>query len=132
MAASLLAVAFNLSLKILLYKPYGAAGLATATAVGYWINLLLLCSIGWLQDVLRPDDTLVRVAIAVDAAALALGIYVFAANGPIADATASLHFADVIHLGLTGASGAAVYGGALIVALRIGGVRLPLRRAARA
>ena len=132
MAASLLAVAFNLSLKVLLYKPFGVAGLATATAVGYWINLLLLCSIGWLQNVMRPDDTLVRVAIAVDAAALALGIYVFLANGRIADATASLHFGDVIHLGLTGASGAAVYGAALAIALRVGGVRVPLRRGARA
>ena len=132
MAASLLAVAFNLSLKVLLYKPFGVAGLATATAVGYWINLLLLCSIGWLQNVMRPDDTLVRVAVAVDAAALALGIYVFLANGRIADATASLHFGDVIHLGLTGASGAAVYGAALAIALRVGGVRVPLRRGARA
>ena len=131
MAASLLAVAFNLTLKVVLYRPYGVAGLAIATAVGYWVNLLLLCSIGWLQNVVRPDDMLVRVAIAVDAAALALGIYVFAANGRIGAATASLHFADVIHLGLTGASGAAVYGAALLIALRIGGVRIPLRRGAR-
>ena len=46
MAASLLAVAFNLVLKLVLYRPFGATGLAAATAVGAWINLLTLCGIG--------------------------------------------------------------------------------------
>ncbi len=130
MAASLLAVAFNLALKVVLYHPFGAAGLAAATAVGAWVNLLALCAIGWLQDVVRPDDTLVRVALAVDAAALALGIYVFAADGRIGALTAGGRFADVLHLALTGAGGAAVYAMGLGVALRVCGVRLPLRRRA--
>ena len=132
MLASLLAVAVNLVLKIALYKPFGAAGLATATAVGFWINLLILCAMGWLQNVVRPDDMLVRVAVAVDAAALALGVYVVLADGRIGAATAGLHLADLVHLGLTGAGGAVVYGIALAVALRLAGVRLPLRRRRRA
>ena len=132
MLASLLAVAVNLALKIALYKPYGAAGLATATAVGFWINLLILCGMGWLQNVVRPDDMLVRVAVAVDAAALALGVYVILADGRIGAATAGLHFADLVHLGLTGSGGAVVYGLALAVALRVAGVRLPVRRRRRA
>ena len=132
MLASLLAVAVNLALKIALYKPYGAAGLATATAVGFWINLLILCGMGWLQNVVRPDDMLVRVAVAVDAAALALGIYVILADGRIGAATAGLHFADLVHLGLTGSGGAVVYGVALAVALRVAGVRLPVRGRRRA
>ena len=132
MLASLLAVAVNLALKIALYKPYGAAGLATATAVGFWINLLILCGMGWLQNVVRPDDMLVRVAVAVDAAALALGVYVILADGRIGAATAGLHFADLVHLGLTGSGGAVVYGLALAVALRVAGVRLPVRGRRRA
>ena len=132
MLASLFAVAVNLALKIALYKPFGAAGLATATAVGFWINLLILCGMGWLQNVVRPDDMLVRVAVAVDAAALALGIYVVLADGRIGAATAGLRFADLVHLGLTGAGGALIYGVALAVALRVAGVRLPLRRRRRA
>ena len=132
MLASLFAVAVNLALKIALYKPFGAAGLATATAVGFWINLLILCGMGWLQNVVRPDDMLVRVAVAVDAAALALGIYVLLADGRIGAATAGLRFADLVHLGLTGAGGALIYGVALAVALRVAGVRLPLRRRRRA
>lgn len=128
MAASLLAVAFNLSLKLLLYRPFGAAGLAAATAVGAWINLLVLCCIGWLQDVVRPDAMLVRVSIAVDAAALVLGTFVFLADGRIAAMTATSRFADLMHLGIVGSAGAVIYGVALAGALKLCGVGLPLRR----
>ena len=128
MAASLIAVAFNLLLKVALYRPYGAAGLAAATAVGAWVNLLLLCFVGWLQNAVRPDDSFLRVAVAVDAAALALGAYVFAADGAIARLTDGSRFADAIHLGLTGAGGAVVYGVALAAALKLCGVGLPSRR----
>ena len=128
MLASLIAVAFNLTLKIALYRPFGAAGLAAATAVGFWINLLLLGFIGYLQEVVRPDETVLRVALAVDAAALALGVYVFAADGRIGALTAGSRFTDLLHLGITGAGGALVYGVALAMTLRFAGVRLPLRR----
>ena len=128
MVASLLAVLVNITLKIVLYRPFGAAGLAAATAVQAWINLLVLGFIGYLQEVVRPDGTVLRVALAVDGAALALGAFVFAADGRIGTAVANARFADVLHLGLTGAGGAAVYGAALFVALRFAGVRLPLRR----
>ena len=40
MIASLTAVALNVALKFVLYKPYGAAGLAFATAIGAWNNFL--------------------------------------------------------------------------------------------
>ncbi len=128
MAASLIAVAVNLALKIVLYRPFGVAGLAAATAVQAWINLLLLGFVGYLQEVVRPDGTVLRVALAVDAAALALGVYVVAADGRIGSLTAGSRFADLLHLGVTGAGGAAVYGVALFIALRFAGVRLPLRR----
>ncbi len=131
MVASLLAVAVNLSLKLLLYRPFGAAGLATATAVGAWINLLVLCFIGWLQNVVRPDDMLVRVAVAVDGAALLLGLSVFVADRRIAALTAGWRFGDLAHLGLTGLGGALVYAAALLLAMRLCGVSVPLRRARR-
>ena len=131
MLASLLAVAFNLSLKLVLYRPLGAVGLASATAIGAWINLLTLCGVGWLQNAVRPDDTLVRVAIAVDGAALLLGVYVFMVDPRIAAITAGWRFADALHLAVTGAGGAVVYAAALALALRICGVRLPLRRRGR-
>jgi len=40
MFVALIAVAINVALKILLFKPFGAAGLAAATAAGAWVNLL--------------------------------------------------------------------------------------------
>ena len=43
MLVSLIAVAINVGLKLVLFKPFGAAGLATATAVGAWVNLVLSC-----------------------------------------------------------------------------------------
>jgi putative peptidoglycan lipid II flippase len=128
MVASLLAVVFNLALKIALYRPFGAAGLAAATAVGAWINLLVLGFIGYLQEVVRPDETVLRVAVAVDGAALALIVFVFALDGRIGAAVAGTRFAEILHLGLTGLGGAVVYGLALAIALRVAGVRLPLRR----
>ena len=86
---------------------------------------------GWLQNVVRPDAAFLRVAIAVDGAALALGIYVFAADGPVGRMTAGWRFADVGHLGLVCAGGALVYGVALALALKLCGVGLPLRRRRR-
>ena len=41
MLIALAAVAINVGLKIVLFKPFGAPGLAAATAAGAWINLLL-------------------------------------------------------------------------------------------
>ncbi len=131
MAASLTGVACNLALKVALYKPFGAVGLAAATAVGAWINLLTLCAIGWVQGVVRPDDELARVAIAVDVAALALGAFVLLAGSQIEFATRGLRFADEAHLCLLGAGGAAVYGIALLAALGVAGVSLRPPRGGR-
>ncbi|MGB7245829.1 MAG: murein biosynthesis integral membrane protein MurJ, partial [Methylovirgula sp.] len=45
MLISLFAVAINIGLKLLLFRRMGAAGLATATAAGAWINLVLLLAV---------------------------------------------------------------------------------------
>ena len=134
MLASLFAVACNLALKLVLYKPLGAVGLAAATAVGAWVNLLILSGLGWLQGVIQPDDTLAKVAVAVDIAALVLGTFVFMAD-PVLDATTHGHrFANETHLVLLGAGGAIVYAIPLAVGLWVLGVKLPFptrrRRAA--
>jgi putative peptidoglycan lipid II flippase len=75
-------LAVNLALKIGLYRAYGAVGLATATAVGAWINFALLVLLGLRRGWLRPDAKLIEnVAIATlcaGAAAIAAP-YLFAA-----------------------------------------------------
>jgi putative peptidoglycan lipid II flippase len=51
---------FNVGLKIWLAGPLGPAGLALATAVGAWINFLLLIFIGRFRGLSRADDRLVE------------------------------------------------------------------------
>ena len=126
MVASLCAVGCNLALKVLLYRSLGAVGLASATAVGAWVNLLILSGIGWRQGVMRPDDTLARVALAVDAAAFGLGSFLYIAEPLVARFTATRRFGDEIHLGALGAGGSVVYIAMLALALWALQVRLPL------
>ena len=125
MLASLIAVGCNLALKVVLYKPLGAVGLATATAVGAWINLLALSGIGWLKDAVRPDATLARVAVAVDIAAFVLTSFVFITEAFLTSIVAGHRFANEMLLGLLGSGGALIYGLVLALALRALGVSLP-------
>ncbi len=53
-------LAVNLTLKISLYRTMGAVGLATATAVGAWINFALLILLGLRRGWLRPDAKLIE------------------------------------------------------------------------
>ncbi|MCW6507513.1 murein biosynthesis integral membrane protein MurJ [Lichenifustis flavocetrariae] len=131
MAASLIAVGCNLGLKLLLFKPLGAVGLATATAAGAWINLLILVGLALRQGTMRFDDTLVKVAVAVDIAAVALAVTAIVAEPRLADLTLGRHFGNEIHAAAITALGGFVYLAVLLVALRIFAVGLmPLRRPA--
>jgi putative peptidoglycan lipid II flippase len=53
-------LAVNLALKIGLYRTYGVVGLASATAVGAWINFALLILLGLRRDWMRPDAKLIE------------------------------------------------------------------------
>ena len=125
MLASLIAVGCNLALKLVLYRPLGAVGLAAATAVGAWVNLLILSGLGWLQGVVQPDGMLAKVSIAVDIAAFGLGGVIFLAGPTIDVATKGLRFANEAHLLLLGATGGVVYALVLAVSLWVLGVKVP-------
>ncbi len=62
MIASLVAVAVNLGLKLMLYKPLGAPGLAFATAVGAWINFGILVVLAVRAGSMEPNVVLGKVA----------------------------------------------------------------------
>ncbi len=126
MLASLVAVGCNLGLKILLYKPLGAVGLAAATAMGAWINLLILSVWGWTAGLFRPDNVLAKVAVAVDAAAFVLAAFVYMVEPPLAGVTRGMRFGEELHLAVLGVLGAAVYGAVLLLALRAAGIDLPM------
>ncbi len=125
MVASLLAVACNLALKVLLYRPFGAVGLATATAVGAWINLVLLVGLASRAGTMRMDGTLARVAVAVDVGCVLLAAFILGA-GPAIESYAQ-HFRGVgaLSLVLVGGPAALVYVAGLLGGLRLLGVTLP-------
>ena len=126
MVVALLAFALNVGLKIILFRPYGAVGLATATAVGSWLNLGLLVVLAIRAQAMRPDLTLARVGTSVSAASFALAV--FALVGPKLGLLALHHaprFQVELIFALTAIGGAIVYIGVLAIALRANGIALP-------
>ncbi len=120
MLISLLAVAINVGLKLVLTKPLGAPGLALATSAGSWINLLLLVTIAWKRDLMAPDGRLGRQLLAGIAASGLLGVATVFLDGPIRQITAALpRFRAEAHIAVLGTAGAVIYGVALLVLLRL-------------
>ncbi len=127
MIVTLISFGFNILLKIVLFKPLGAVGLATATAAGSWINFGLLVFLAVRRDEMRPDLQLGRIAAAVAVAAFALALaalalpYVgWAMFGGLSRLAVDLTF------GFTAVLGGVVYVAALIAAMWAFGVELPL------
>ena len=125
MIVSLLAVAANVGLKFMLYKPLGAPGLALATAVGAWINFGLLALLALRGGSMKPDATLAKVFVAVVIASVALaGIAIFG-DAPIRVLTAAATpFATEAHLITLALAGVTAYAVVLLIAFRALGVRL--------
>jgi putative peptidoglycan lipid II flippase len=136
MYVSLAAVGVNVVLKLALYQPLGAVGLATATAVGAWINFGLLVILAVRARAMRGDRVLARVCAATLAASLLLAGATVFLRGRIEHFTAELPtLHDETALLLLGALGAIIYGTVLFFGLRVLGVRLGTlarRRASKA
>jgi putative peptidoglycan lipid II flippase len=117
--ASLTAIAINIGLKLVLTGPYGVVGLALATAIGAWINLLLLLGLAYGRGWAAPSGMLARIAAAVLLASLLLGVFVAGAQGPLARLFgAGTPFRRELILGFLGLGGLVVYGGTIAVATR--------------
>jgi putative peptidoglycan lipid II flippase len=132
MIIALFALAANVALKIVLFRPLGAVGLATATAVGLWINLAALVGISLHRSAMQFDATFWKVTAATGAASTLLALVAIFGLQPFRAFGAHFHsFSDTIALISLGATGAAVYAIALVGTLHIFGIRLmSLRRAA--
>jgi putative peptidoglycan lipid II flippase len=125
MIVSLIAVSINIALKIVLFKSMGAAGLATATAVGAWINLIGLCVLAMRRNLFWPDDLLAKCAACAIVAAFALSLFALFFTLPAAELAAAIgHFDNEVELICLGIAGAIVYGVVLVLGLMISGVRL--------
>jgi putative peptidoglycan lipid II flippase len=134
MTIALVALAANVALKIALFRPLGAVGLATATSVGLWINLAALVGIALQRHAMRFDATFWKVTASTGVASLALAfLAVFGARPFFAFGAHFGRFADLVTLLTLGAAGAAVYAAALFAELGLAGISLrKLRRAGSA
>ncbi|MGH6800675.1 MAG: lipid II flippase MurJ, partial [Methylocella sp.] len=125
MRIALAAVAINVSLKIVLFKPFGAPGLAAATAAGAWINLLLLGFFAIRRGAMKVDLFLWKTATAVTAASLNLAVFALFAAAPVQRMAAGLGpLANAFELLFLCLAGALLYTLVLLAGLRIAGVRL--------
>lgn len=125
MVVSLIAVACNVAIKIWLFEPLGAQGLAIATAIGAWINFGLLVFLAMRRMDMRFDKTSLCTGLAavIAGAVLAVGLSVF--KNPIAVTAQWIGgFTDEITLVLAAMVCASLYFPALFLALRAVGVRL--------
>ena len=124
------ALAVNVALKVVLIRYFGAPGLATATAVGFWINVVALVGLALSRGLLHFEPLLWRVLAATAGASLALFVATVILRRPALDV--GLPFgalANIVALTLLGVVGAAAYIGVFYLLARALGVDLSrLRR----
>jgi len=93
---------------------YAQVGLAFATSIGVWVNFILLVWFARRGGLIALDDRLRSSVIRLALSGLALAVALLVAAGPVirqCEALGALRF--VAALGILGALGAAVYGGAV-------------------
>jgi putative peptidoglycan lipid II flippase len=126
--ASLTAVGVNVALKIVLTGPFGATGLALATAAGAWINFGLLVALAWRRGWTAPSRTLGRILVGVLAASVALAAFAVFARPALGRLVSTLTlWREEALLGLLGLGGFLVYALVLVLSLKVLRVRLARR-----
>jgi putative peptidoglycan lipid II flippase len=125
MLIALGALAVNVLLKIILFQPLGAVGLATATSVGLWINLGVLIFLALARDDLRLDALLMKVTAASAVASVLLaGVAIFGRGPALALGGYFGSQANLAALVAISAAGTIVYAAALLACLRLAGITL--------
>jgi len=113
--AALIAVAFNIALKIvLLYTTdLAQAGLALATSAGAWINFGLILWFGLRAGFIRFDSAFRRDAGKLAVAGIALAAVLFVAQWPVIALAAGLPAHNITALVMLAFLGALAYGAAI-------------------
>ncbi len=135
MKVTLVGVAANVALKIALYRPLGAPGLALGTAAGRWIKVIGVFVRARRRGWSAPDRRFIAPAAAALCAAGALALALALADAPLIALLSGLpRFAREVRLLILAAIGVAVYFPALGVGLWLTGAAPPdsLGRALRA
>jgi len=113
--AALLAAAVNIAFKFLLMGPLAQVGLAMATSIGAWINLILVMWFAQRAGFLHIDERLRQSAIKLAAAGLVLAAVLGVCNAPVARLFEGLQsLRDVATLAALAAIGGGVYGGIVL------------------
>jgi putative peptidoglycan lipid II flippase len=111
------AVAVNVALKVALMGPLAQVGLALATAVGAWVNLLLLVWLAARSRLIAVDRRLLRAVGKLAVASVALALALVLAQTPVTALFSEWRtFRDEAALATLAVLGAAVYG-AVVLAL---------------
>lgn len=129
MVLTLVSFAFNVGLKLILFRPLGAVGLAIATAAGSWLNLSLLVFVAIRRDAMRPDVLLGRVVAVVMASSFVLALVTLLA--PRLGLALFAHvqrFQIELIFAWTALLGGIAYIGAMVGGLWAYGVDLPIGR----
>ena len=123
MAVALAGVAVNVALKVVLFQPLGAPGLALATAAGAWVNIAGLVVLAVRGRWFQPDAMLGRIALASAAAGLAMAVPMLLGRDVAVRTTSSAGAgADVLTLLALGLGGLAIYALVFVSVLRMLGV----------
>ena len=112
--AALIAAAVNIGFKILLMGPLAQVGLALATSIGAWINLLLVLWFATRAGHSRIDHRLRQSAIKLAAAGLGMGIIVWLCATPLAKLFSGWAAHDVMTLMGLAAIGGTFYAGIVL------------------
>jgi putative peptidoglycan lipid II flippase len=108
------AVLINVALKIALYDPYAQVGLAFATSIGGWVNLMLLIWFAMRAGLFAFEPELVRTAMRLAAAGAALAVVLRLTHEPVRSLFAGWKLHDEIALVVLALIGGAVYGAAVL------------------
>jgi len=113
--ASLTAAAVNILFKVVLMGPLAQVGLALATSIGAWVNLLLVTGLAMRQGLMTVDARLKQSLWKLAAASAALAALLVVAAGPVAAWSAAWPgLRDEVTLAVLAGLGAVVYGGAVL------------------
>jgi putative peptidoglycan lipid II flippase len=113
--AALIAVAVNIAFKVALMGPLAQVGLALATSIGVWLNLVLVTWLAWRAGFGAIDARLRSAMPRLAVAAVTLAAALWLARGPVSVAAQQWPFRDEITLAVLALLGAVVYGACLLL-----------------
>jgi putative peptidoglycan lipid II flippase len=116
--ASLSAAAANIALKVALMGSLEQVGLALATSVGAWINVILVLWFAVRRGLIVLDAALMRPLARLLAAGLVLAVVIWSAHALLGNYLGATRWRDQIELAVLAFAGAIVYGAALLFLYR--------------